>query len=118
MSQQLYKFNKNTFATIDYIILASNNVNNIVVTHTLDCEKSIGLEIPFTVSGAQKVVPHINDPEYCIVLREKVDFTAIGVDDTVIKDINEDLGHENHTNESPYRPVELPAGFIELKGKI
>jgi hypothetical protein len=72
--------------------------------------------IPFSLTILDRNVPHINEPEFMVVTRERIDVTAKGPHETTINNIGDDMGRENYNKKVPYRPLELPPGFQELKG--
>ena len=54
------------------------------------------------------------DEEIVIVIREKVDLTARGPNDVLVKNIGKDVGGDDYVDKKPYRPKSLPPGFTEL----
>jgi len=72
--------------------------------------------IPFTITILDKHVPYINQEEFMVVIRERIDVTARGPHETTLNNLGDDIGRENYKNKVPYRPLELPPGFQELKG--
>jgi hypothetical protein len=72
--------------------------------------------IPFTITILDKHVPYINQEEFMVVIRERIDVTARGPHETTLNNLGDDICRENYKNKVPYRPLELPPGFQELKG--
>jgi hypothetical protein len=83
----------------------------MTLDHYADTIKSAEGEVEFTICATNCQIPEIDDVDYCVVIREKVDLTAQGPNDKIITERDKD------NNSSPYVPVDLPPGFIELKGK-
>lgn len=104
----ILKFNKSLSLIDSETIQVSESMT---IDHYNDTIKSAEGEIEFIISATDNQIPEINNPEYCVVIREKVDLTAQGPNDVMIKNRDKDNLHK------PYIPVDLPTGFIELKGK-
>lgn len=90
--------------------------DSMTIDHFGDVIKAAEGEIPFVISATNCQIPFIEEEEFCVVIREKVDFTAQGPNDVLIKNRDQDIGTKE-SKAKPYSPVELPPGFIELKGK-
>lgn len=109
MAYKLYKFNTEELNEIDNITLALSNANALIISNIADMTKSYSNTLTFTITSGNNHVPYLEDTEIMVVVREKVDLTAHGPNPV-----------ENTTsdkNKRPYRPVNLPQGFIELKGE-
>jgi len=114
MSIKILKLNKN-LSLIDSI--STDLSDSMSIDHFNDVVKNSNAEIIFTISATDSQIPFIDEEEFCIVIREKVDLSAQGPNDVIIKNINKDVGNKSYKDFKPYSPVELPPGFIELKGK-
>ena len=107
MAITILKFNKSLSLIDSEAIEVSESMT---IDHYADTIKSAEGEIEFTICATNCQIPEI-DVDYCVVIREKVDLTAQGPNDVMIKNRDKDNNH------APYVPVDLPPGFIELKGK-
>jgi len=76
--------------------------------------KSTESTINFEIDVVQEQVPNIEEVEFCLTVRKKVNMTAIGVNGKTRKDIGEDLGKDNYRDNVPARPLDLPPNFVEL----
>ena len=114
MSIEIVKFNKSLSIIDSETILASDGMT---IDHYSDVIKTAEGEIEFIISPTNCQIPELEDPDYCVVIREKVDLTALGSNELIITDRDKDIGNKNYKNSSPYTPVDLPPGFIELKGE-
>ena len=72
--------------------------------------------IPFNITISDRHIPFIMEEEFMVVVRERVDVTTRGPKGKTITNAGNDVGRENYNDKSPYRPVELPQGFQQLKG--
>lgn len=109
MANKLYKFNTEELNEIDNISLIISDANYLIISNIADMTKSYSNTITFTITSGDKHVPYLEDTEMMVVVREKVSLTAHGPNPV-----------ENTTtdkNKRPYRPVNLPVGFVELKGE-
>lgn len=114
MAIKILKFNKSLSLIDSETIEASDSMT---VDHYADTIKSAEGEIEFIISPTNCQIPELEDPDYCVVIREKVDLTALGSNELTITDRDKDIGNKNYKNSSPYTPVDLPPGFTELKGE-
>lgn len=113
---KLYKIDKD-LSIVSSKSMASTNVNALTILHTWDGVVSNSTTLNFTIDITSGHVPYINEEEFMIVIRERVDATARGTQDITITNVGEDIGKENYNEKVPYRPWELPQGFTELKGQ-
>jgi len=116
MSTKFYKIHKDTLTEITSDVLTISNVNSIVIQHVYDSVISDEANINFTISFAEGHVPYLENEEFMIVIREKVDATSRGPHDITITNVGKDIGRSNYKNKVPHRPWEFPQGFKELKG--
>jgi len=113
MALSIIKFNKDlSFVDSEDIEVSSG----MTIDQFGDVLKIGNAEIPFIISSTNRQIPFIEEEEFCIVIREKVDFTAQGPNDVMIKNRDKDVGNSDN-KERPYKPAELPPGFVELKSK-
>jgi hypothetical protein len=117
MNCSIIQFTKSTLVSGSTKELAMSNVSALIVDHTADVVKSSSDTLLFTISMAPTHAPYIKEEEFVIVIREKVDLTARGPNDIFIKNAGKDVGEYEYVDSSPYRPLEMPIGFKELKGK-
>ena len=94
-----------------------SNSSGMVISHYAYSEKQTNATIPFEMEIVREYVPIIKDIEFCVVLRTKVDLTAIGPNEETIKDIGNDIGKYDYNNSVPSIPLDLPPGFKELHRK-
>ena len=109
----IIKFNKISLTEYGSKELFLENPLELTILQYADNTKPYSTTLPFEISVAEDHAPYIEE-EFVIVIREKVDLTARGPNDVLIKNIGKDLGGENYIDSKPYRPKELPPGFQEL----
>jgi hypothetical protein len=114
MAITIIKFDKSLSLIDSEAILVSDSM---AIDHYADTIKTAEGEISFQISATNCQIPEIDEVEYAVVIREKVDLTAQGPNDVMIKNRDKDTGNKNYKDHVPYIPVDLPPGFIELKGK-
>ena len=116
MSATIYKLDKDTLLEISSQELVLEDIQSFSIQHIHDDNSiSDSTTMPFTINVAKGYVPQIEE-EFVIVIRERVDATSRGAHDIAITNSGEDIGKPNYIQKVPYRPLELPQGFIELKG--
>lgn len=113
MTTNIIKFGKSMLAEIVRKELFLENSFDLTILQYADNTKSYSYTIPFEISVAEEHAPYI-DTDIVVVIREKVDLTARGPNDVLIKNIGKDVGGENYIDAKPYRPKELPPGFEEV----
>jgi hypothetical protein len=116
MSIKIHKLS-NTFSDDSSIIITMGATSGMTVSHFAASIKSTEATVPFEIEGVQKHIPIIDEPEFCVVVRKKVDFTATGPNSKRITDIGEDSGMYKHVDSVPKIPLDLPPGFQELYRK-
>ena len=114
MPIEILKFNKSLSIIDSESILASDS---LTIDHYSDVIKNAEGEIEFVISSTNCQIPEIDDVEYAVVIREKVDMTAQGPNDVLIKERDKDNGNKNFKEHRACIPTDLPPGFIQLKGK-
>jgi hypothetical protein len=112
MTTAIVKFNKTTLAKVAQKDLFLENAWGLTIKQFSDVTLSNTYSLPFEISIAEIHAPYIEE-DMVVVIREKVDLTATGPNDVLIKNIGKDLGGENYVDKKPYRPKELPPGFEE-----
>lgn len=117
MSAKIHKIDKDNLTEIDSQMLSMDNVTAIMPQHIYDNSISDQILVPFRIDVSKRYVPSIKNEEMMVVVREKVDATAHGTNETIISNIGEDLGKGDYNEGAPYPPWELPQGFKEIKGK-
>jgi hypothetical protein len=116
MSNKIYNFNKNTLTEIDHVDLVIEDAQALIIDQLVDSANfSASSTLPFTISLAEKHVPFLEEEEFMVVVREKVNLSAQGPNDVIIKNVDKDIGQGSYKDKKPYRPVELPTGFTEMK---
>ena len=117
MSLSILKLKKSDLTIIDTKVLQNNsNGYALVIDNYSDSFLFSNATLQFAITPAKYNVPYIKEEEFCIVIRERADFSAIGPNSNQLTMAGEDLGEYKHYDEAPYRPNPLPIGFTELKG--
>ena len=71
--------------------------------------------LTFQISTTNRnLAVHIEDTEFYLVFRKKVNATAIGPHEKRITDIGKDIGKENYKDVVPTTPPVMPNEFREL----
>ena len=99
---------------IDSIDIQVDGVG-MVLSHYLDSVNADHSTLTFTISTTSTQIPFLNNPDFYVAIREKVDLTMDNVYNQVYED--KDIGSENYRDGTPYQPRYLPFNFIELKGE-
>ncbi len=116
MSSKLYKIDKDTLVEISSTELEISGATALSIQHIHDATITSSENLPFNITILDKHVPYINQEEFMVVIRERIDVTARGPQETTLNNLGDDIGRENYNKKVPYRPLELPPGFQELKG--
>lgn len=90
-----------------------SNTNSMTISHYPYSNKTTEATLPYEIEITGNHVPYAKEVEFCVVLRTKVDLTAIGPNERIIKDNGKDIGKYRYHDVSPQRPHALPQGFIE-----
>jgi len=114
MAIQIIKFNKSLSVIDSETIEVSES---LTIDHFSDVIKSAEGEFEFVISATNCQIPEIDEVEFAVVIREKVDMTAQGPNDVTIKERDKDSGTKDFKDHRPCIPTDLPPGFIELKGE-
>jgi len=112
MTTAIIKFNKDTLAQVGNKELFIENSWDLTISQFYDASKPYEDVLPFSISVAEEHAPYVQE-DMVVVIREKVDLSATGPNDILLKNIGKDNGGENYIDKKPYRPKELPPGFEE-----
>lgn len=113
MTTAIVKFDKQTLAKVGSKELFLENSWDLTICEFSDSVLSNSCTLPFTISVAQEHAPFIQE-NMVVVIRERVDLTATGPNDVILKNIGKDNGGENYIDAKPYRTKDLPPGFEEV----
>jgi hypothetical protein len=108
---KIYKFS-NSLNEISSMDLYVSNANSLIISYVSDGIYSCNSSIPFSITTAKITVPFLEEEEIMLVSREKIDLTTHTPFGVAIKNLNIDT----EILPKPYRPLEIPEGFTELKG--
>ena len=100
--------------SIDLVASGMTSTIGMTISNYADSEKSVMATIPYTIEVVKDAMPNINDVEFCVGMRKKVDLTAIGVNGEIITEVGNDVGGSDYPNKVPHRPLDLPPGFTQL----
>jgi len=117
MSIKIHIIDKDTLALtegIDIVQAGMTSVEGMTISHFYDGPKSTEATIPFSIEGSAENVPSIQEVDFCLTVRKKVNSIAIGPNGKNIMDTGNDLGRGDYKNSKPTRPSDLPPGFTEL----
>ena len=114
MAIKITKFSKTDLSFVSDIDVTLTDTSGMTISHFADSVKSTEATIPFEIESVNDHIPQIEDPAFCTVVRKKVNLTATGVNENIRKNIGEDIGEFEHTDNVPHRTVDLPPGFREL----
>jgi len=118
MTTTIHKLKKDDFYSFGEVGLTISNASGMTVSHFAFSKKSTEATIPFVIEGTDGHVTDIDDVEFSISVRKKVNLTATGPNEQEITDVGEDVGEYRYANDVPTDLRELPPGFRELyKGK-
>ena len=114
---KIFKFAKDDLSLtseIDIGLAGLSNTTGMTISHYADSEKSSEVIISFDFEGMEQHTPFIEDVDFVIAVRKKIDLTATGPNEKTVKDIGEDVGKYKYVDKVPKRPLDLPPGFQEL----
>ena len=114
MTIKIHKINKDDLVHVSTLLTDMANSSGMVISHYADSTKQTSAIIPYEIEAVEKHVPQIKIVEFSPVIRKKADFTGIGVNSEVIKDIGRDNGKYDYKKSAPKRPPDLPPGFQEI----
>jgi len=115
---KIHKVNKSDLSYISNVDVekASNfaDTTGMTISHYADYTKPSSASIPYSIEVVKESVPFIEEVEFCVVMRKKVDLTAIGVNEKTITNVGNDVGANEYPNKVPHKPSDFPPGFVEL----
>jgi len=114
MAVTIHNISKIDLQPLASLDMEMSNSAGITISHLASVVKSSEVTLPYLIEGVDTHISEIKDVEFCIVAREKVDFTATGVNENIKKNIGGDIGEYNHTDNVPPAPCDLPPGFTEV----
>ena len=120
MTIKIHKFLKSDLSDVSSIQVSGAglaNTSGMTISHFACCVKSSEVTLPYTIEGVDKHIPYVDDVDFCVVIRKKVDLTATGVNEKEITDIGNDIGKYEYTDIVPNKPLDLPPEFKELYKK-
>jgi hypothetical protein len=100
--------------TLNVVSSGLNETSGMTISHLAYSLKQTEATIPYEIDIVEENVPEISDVDFCVVVRTKVDLTAVGVNQDTIEDVGSDIGEYNYTASVPSRLSDLPPGFTEL----
>ena len=112
MATQIVKINK-SMSLIDTEDVEMFDA--MTIDHFSDVIKTSQGEIEFIISSTNYQIPEIDEIEYAVVIREKVDLSSHGPNAASIKE--KDIKAKNFKDHKACVPTDLPSGFIQLKGE-
>ena len=110
----IYEIDKDTLEQVNSAVADMANTTGMTISHYATSVKSGQATLPFTVEGMDDFVTDLQEVEFSVVVRKKIDLTATGVNGNIRKNIGEDVGEYKHTSDVPSRPLDLPPGFTEV----
>ena len=117
MTIKIHRFLKSDLSragSLNVIASGMSNTSGMTISHYAGAYLSTEATIPFDVEIVRDHVPKINNIDFCVVMRTKVDLDAIGPNEGIIKELGDDTGKYNYKNSVPSIPLDLPSGFQEL----
>ena len=113
MTVKIHKILKSDLSYVSQSVSTIANTVGMTISHYAGSNKSTEATISYTIEGVDKAIPQIDNAEFCQVIRKKIDFTAIGINEEVIEEVGEDIGKYDYKDIVPKRPPDLPSGFQE-----
>jgi hypothetical protein len=89
-----------------------SNSSGMIISHFAYSSKQTEATIPYAIEIVREFVPQV-DIDFSVIIRKKIDLTAIGPDSRIIEGDGKDLGEYNYVDSVPHRPSDLPPGFTE-----
>jgi len=114
MTIKIHKYTKDTLEEEAVATVLMSNSTGMTISHYADSVKSTETTLLFTIESTEKHIPYIEDVEFVVSVRKKVNMVAVGPNEKVIKDVGKDFGKYNYADSVPTRPSDLPPGFEEL----
>lgn len=99
------KLEKDTLTPVSSLSFNTDEGEGLTIYHNTNNDVTISHLIAFEIVGVKGGIPYIENNDYMIVTRGRVDMSANGVNDVTIKNVGKDIGSENYKDRMPYRPV-------------
>jgi len=103
--------------TLDVVNSGMSKSSSMTISSYADTSASTEATLQFSIEPVREHIPYIKEVEFCVVIREKVDLTAIGPNEGTIKKIGNDMGKYEYKDNVPSQIIDLPPGFTELYRK-
>ena len=110
---KLVRIDKDSLSVTHGVDVELANTTGATISHYVGAERATSSTLPFVIEGVQAQVPTIGDTEFAVVIRKRVDFTAVGPNQETTQKIEKDTGTGGYKDRLPRRPYELPPGFKE-----
>ncbi len=114
---KLHKLAKTDLSQFTSIQLLMESSNAVSISHWIDEKSSLStnyidnsLTLPFVINAVSSQIPFMDDNEYVMVVREKVNIAESGS-----KSMETSIISTTDNRVSPYTPKTLPPFFKELK---
>ena len=111
---RLLKSDLSKVGNLNVVAAGMSNTSGMTISHFAYAPKQTEATIPYSIEIMSEHVPIINNIDFCVVIRTKVDLTATGPDGKTKEDIGNDTGEYQYINSVPSRPLDLPPQFIEF----
>lgn len=117
MSIKLTKLNKDSLSIVDQVEISLDYANGMTISHFTDITVTSQKDLTFSFKTLPKNVPILQDEEYIVVIREKVNLSDNTSNEISTKKNGKVVGKKNYNNAIPYSHPNGIAMFTELKGK-
>jgi len=117
MKAKILKLDKDNLLINSDVLLDIEYISGLSIGHVDGGIVPDDGELPFSIEVVKNHVPYIKEEEFMIVTKDRIDLAARGINSFVIAERLDDIGGYKYNESAPYAPVELPPGFIELKGE-
>jgi len=115
MSSFLYKIDKN-LNLLSEVDLSLEFSNGMTISHFEDINVSDKRDLTFSFEALPNNVPILNDEEYVVVIREKVNLSDNTPTEIITKNNGTIEGSKNNNKKRPYSHPNGVAIFRELRG--
>lgn len=112
---KITKLNKDSIQIVGQEEIPLESVNGMTINHFADITNH-SLEIPFSFSPVSNNLPHLQEEEYVVVIREKVNFSDNTPSEIQTKNNGKIKGQKNYKESIPYGHKNGIAIFKELRG--
>ena len=100
--------------SIDLVASGLVETEGMTISHFAYALKSTEANVPYEIEVIKEHIPTLIDIDFCLVVRKKVNLTAIGINGENRTNIGNDLGRDDYKDSVPSRSLDLPPGFQEL----